>query len=150
MRALLVALALLVATALPASAQQVEISADSFVIDEGSGSATFSGNVVVTRADVTIWADSVVIGYGSGGVEDIDSFDATGSVRIRTADQSATGDRVVFVPETQLLTMSGNVVVENAVGKLTGPQLVINLATNESVFSGGGSSGRVTGVFTPQ
>jgi lipopolysaccharide export system protein LptA len=53
------------------------------------------------------------------------------------------------VPDTQILTISGNVKVDNAMGALTGPELVIDLATNSSVFTGG-SGGRVTGVFTPQ
>lgn len=132
-----------------AAAQEVEVTADSFVIDETTSEATFTGNVVMTRGEMKIWADKVVVRYGGGGVNDVKSFDAIGGVKIRTKDQTATGARAAFVPETQILTMSGNVQVESDVGTLTGAELIINLKTQESKFSGG-SSGRVTGVFTPQ
>jgi lipopolysaccharide export system protein LptA len=146
-----VCLAVLLAcwASLCAAASPINVSADSFVIDEAIKQATFSGNVAISREGMQLWADKVVIDYGSGGVNDIKTFVATGAVRIKTKDQSATGSKAVFVPDTQILTISGNVKVDNAMGTLTGPELVIDLATNSSVFTGG-SGGRVTGVFTPQ
>ncbi len=94
-------------------------------------------------------ADKVLVEYGAGGVNDVKTFTALGGVKIKTKDQTATGEKAVFVPATQILTMTGNVKVDGAMGSLSGPQLVIDLKTNTSVFSGG-SKGRVTGVFTPQ
>jgi lipopolysaccharide export system protein LptA len=91
----------------------------------------------------------VVVHYGEGGVTNITNLVATGRVRIETRDQTATGDRVSFDPRSQVLRLSGNVTVTNASGTLNGPELVINLAEQTSVFSSNGG-GRVTGVFTPQ
>ncbi len=148
-RTRLLALALVAGLAAPALGQQVEVTADSFTIDEPNRAATFTGNVVVNRSGLTLWADRVVVSYGTGGVEDIQTFEASGTVRIRTEGQTATGSRAVFDPRSQQLTMTGNVQVENAAGKVSGPQLVVDLRNNSSVFTGG-SGGRVTGVFTPQ
>ena len=72
-----------------------------------------------------------------------------GSNTSKSSDQSATGDIAVFDPATEILRLSGNVVVVNEGGTLKGPELLVNLADNTSVFSGG-PSGRVTAVFTPQ
>lgn len=148
---LLAAVALALMTlALPAlAAEPVNVSADDFTIDQGNNNATFSGNVVITRTGLQLWADKVVVIYGSGGQSDIDSLTATGNVRIKTESQDATGAKATFNPDTQLLRLSGNVTVVNAQGKLNGPELTINLATNRSVFKGN-EGGRVTGVFTPQ
>ncbi len=149
---ILLALLMLCLAAAPTLAQEepVEVTADNFVVDEPSRNATFNGNVVIKRGDLTLWAERVVVTYGEGGVEDIQTFDAFGGVRIRTPGQTASSSRAVFDPHTQLLTMSGNVEVDNAVGNVQGPQLVIDLDNNNSVFTGGGGGGRVTGVFTPQ
>jgi lipopolysaccharide export system protein LptA len=127
----------------------IKVTGDTFVIDEAKGQATFSGNVEIIRAGLTVWAQTVVIEYGAGGPEDVQTFVATGRVRLKTKDQDATGDRATFDPNTQMLHMTGNVVVVNATGTLTGPSLTVNLADNSTVFQGG-KGGRVTGVFSTQ
>ena len=150
MRFVLALLTLLAATSYAAAQEvPVEVSADSFELDDQQKHATFTGNVVITRDTLTIWANRVVITYGAGGQTDIDSLTASGSVRIKMPDQEATGGEVTYNPDTQVVRLSDNVVVSNAQGKLSGPELVIDLKTNQSTFTGG-ANGRVTGVFTPQ
>jgi len=127
----------------------VKITADTFVVNEAEGEATFTGNVVVVRPGLTVWADEVKVDYGEGGPENIKSFVATGHVRLKTDDQDATGERATFDPQTQILRLQGNVTVVNASGTLNGPELQVNLADNTTVFSGG-KGGRVTGVFKTQ
>lgn len=145
-----IAVTLLTLFALPAAAAEpVNVSADDFTIDQASNNAIFAGNVVITRTGLTLWADKVVVIYGSGGESDIDSLTASGNVRIKTDNQDATGAEATFNPDTQILRLSGDVTVVNAQGKLNGPELTIDLATNKSVFKGN-KGGRVTGVFTPQ
>lgn len=155
MKQLVAVVVALVATLLPfaggpvLAAEPVNVSADDFTIDQGNNNATFAGNVVITRTGLQLWADKVVVIYGSGGQSDIDSLTATGNVRIKTDSQDATGAVATFDPDTLILKLSGNVTVVNAQGKLNGPELTINLKTNNSVFKGN-KGGRVTGVFTPQ
>jgi len=149
MRLLLALLLVLCAAPALAEGTPVKVTADSFVVDQGSNHATFSGSVVVTRGSMTLWADKVVVNYGTGGESDIDGLDATGNVRIKTTGQDATGKRAVFTPDDSIVRMSGDVTVKNAQGTMTGPELTINLASNKSVFQGS-EGGRVTGVFTPQ
>jgi lipopolysaccharide export system protein LptA len=127
----------------------VKITADRFTIDEGADQAQFTGNVVVLRRAMTVWADKVVVNLGEGGAEDIRDFIATGNVRIKTDTQDATGGRAVFNPDTQLLRLTENVKVTNNSGTVNAPELVVNLETNQTVFTGSGGN-RVTGVFTPK
>jgi lipopolysaccharide export system protein LptA len=148
-RPALLALVLGLAT-LPALAQTpVQISADTFVIEESRSEAVFSGNVIVKHPTVNVWANKVVATYGAGGTSDIKSFEATGKVKLETEDQSATGDRAVFSPGDQLLRLTGNVQVTNANGSVNAQELVVNLETKVSTFTAG-QGGRVTGVFTTQ
>jgi lipopolysaccharide export system protein LptA len=141
-------LALVAAPAL-AAGTPVKVTADSFVIDQATNKATFTGAVVITRGSMTMWADKAVVNYGTGGEGDIDGLDATGNVRIKTTGQEATGSRALFTPDNSLIRLSGNVKVKNATGNMSGPELTINLSSNTSVFKGS-EGGRVTGVFTPQ
>lgn len=150
MKRLLLAIALLLVVP-PAFAQQpVQITADLFTVDEKTQEAVFTGNVVVVHPSVKVWADKVVAIYGDAGPSDIESFAASGSVKLETSEQTATGDRAVFNPGDQLLRLSGNVKVINAGGTIDAGELVVNLATNVSTFTSSGSGGRVTGVFTSQ
>ena len=128
--------------------QQVEVSADSLVIEEAGKEATFSGNVLIKRTGLTVRAQKVVVSYGSG-IDDIQSFDATGNVRIETAGQVASGERAEFDPKSQILRLTGAVMVQNSAGTMGGAELIVNLATNETTFKAGAGQ-RVTGVFTPQ
>ena len=127
----------------------VEITADSFVIDQATNKATFTGAVVIKRGTMTMWADKAVVNYGTGGEADIDGLDASGNVRIKTTGQEATGNRATFTPDNSTVRLSGNVKVKNATGTMSGPELTINLSSNTSTFKGS-EGGRVTGVFTPQ
>ncbi|HEY8576800.1 MAG TPA: lipopolysaccharide transport periplasmic protein LptA [Devosia sp.] len=136
--------------ALPAAAQQpVEITADLFTVDETTSEAVFTGNVVVVHPTVKVWAEKVVAIYGEEGTTDIESFVATGSVRLVTDEQDATGDQAVFTPGDQMLRLTGNVKVVNSGGTVDAGELVVNLETNVSTFTSSGG-GRVTGVFTSQ
>ena len=147
---LMLAAALLL-LAQPAFAQQpVQITSDLFTVDEKTKEAVFTGNVVVIHPTVKVWADKVIAVYGDAGPSDIESFIASGSVKLENDDQTATGDQAVFTPGDQLLRLTGNVEVINASGTIQAGELVVNLATNVSTFTSSGSGGRVTGVFTSQ
>ena len=132
-----------------AAPDPVKITGDTFVIDDSNHKATFTGQVVVVRAKLHVWASKVVVDYGDGGPSDIKSFIATGHVRIKTPDQDATGDQAVYDPNTQLLRLTGNVIVVNSTGTVGSSELVVNMLTNTSTFTAT-KGGRVSGVFTPK
>ena len=150
MKHLVLIATLLFAIGATASSGPIKITGDKFVIDDSAHTATFSGKVVVLREGLSVWAAKVVVDYGAGGPSDIHSFIATGGVRIKSTGQEATGDRAVYDPNAQKLRLTGNVIVVNATGTVGSPELVVDLLTNKSTFSGSGSGGRVTGVFTPK
>jgi lipopolysaccharide export system protein LptA len=133
----------------PVQPGRVTITADTFTLAENKSTAQFSGNVVISSPDVQVWAPTVSVQYANGNTSDIQSLSATGGVKLKTQDQQATGDQATYDPKSRILKLSGNVVVTSASGTLTGPLLVVNLATHVSTFSGK-SGGRVTGVFNSQ
>ncbi len=144
--AVAVALLVLAATA----AMPVKITSDQFVVDDTQHEATFTGNVVITRATLTLWAAKVLVEYGADGPQSIRTLTATGGVRLKTPTQTATGDTAVYDPKTQILRLSGHVLVSSGTGSIGSADLVIDLKSNLSTFTSGKGGGRVSGVFTPQ
>lgn len=138
-------LALLVSAG--AAPDPVKITSDSFVVSDGNHQATFSGSVVVTRSNLTVWAEQVIVDYGPDGPSSIQTFTATGKVKIKTKEQTATGDRATYDPKTQILRLSGHVMLNSSNGSIGSPDLVIDLKSDLSTFSSG-KGGRVSGVFT--
>lgn len=142
------ALVVLIAGVSAALAQSpVQVTADTFVVDQQANQATFTGSVVVTRPDLKLWADRVLVDF-EGSMDDIRLITATGSVRLKTDTQDATGQRATFAPDSQILRLSGNVTVVSDTGTLKGPELVVDLENSVTTFSGS-DGGRVTGVFSP-
>lgn len=133
--------------AIGAAADPVKITSDSFVVDDAHHTATFSGTVVVTRTNLTVWADTVLVEYGADGPSSIRTFTATGAVKVRTKEQTATGDKAVYDPKSQMLRLSGHVMLSNGKGSIGSADLVIDLKSNLSTFSSG-KGGRVSGVFS--
>lgn len=147
----LAGLLLVVLCGMGAAAQSdpIKIIGDKFVVNDADHTATFTGKVVVLKTKLTVWAAKVVVDYGAGGPSDIKSFVATGNVRIKTPEQDATGQKAVYDPNSQMLHLTGSVIVVNATGTVGSPELIVNLGTNVSTFTGS-TGGRVTGVFTPK
>jgi lipopolysaccharide export system protein LptA len=133
--------------ALGAAADPVKITSDNFVVDDAQHTATFTGQVVVTRTNLTVWADNVLVEYGEAGPASIRSFTATGGVKVKTKEQTATGDRAIYDPKSQILRLTGHVMLTNGKGSIGSADLLIDLKSNLSTFSSG-KGGRVSGVFT--
>lgn len=144
-RALVLFIAL--AFTLPALADQVTITADKFTIAEDRKQAVFDGNVILVQPNLRVTASQMIVHYGEGA-GDIRLVDAVGGVRLITPDQDVTGSAGVYDPKSRTMRVTGDVVVVNDQGRVTGPELLVNLETNTTEFVTR-EGGRVTGVFNP-
>ena len=130
----------------------INISSDSFQADLNSKLGTWSGNVIVTQADMKLRANTVRMTTVNGKA---DKVTATGNVVVDSPKSGiVTGETGVYsvVPRTVVLT--GNVVLKKGKDVMRGAQLTVNLATGQAVLGGGVKSQaqgntRVQAVFTP-
>lgn len=127
---------------------EVEVTADRFVVMENQNQATFSGNVVIVQGTTTVRADTVDVHYGEGGASDIESFEAVGHLIITTPTQKVTGQRGTYDPKNRVMHVFGDVVSESDSGRVTGTALKVDFIANTTEFSNGDGT-RVTGVFNP-
>lgn len=112
-------------------------------------------NATATREDKTVRADVLVahLHDDADGKTSVHRVDAYDNVRIRTATETATGDRGVYNVNSGIATLTGRVELVRDDNRLRGCRAEVNLNTGVSrLFScpGDGNDGRVRGTFTPQ
>jgi lipopolysaccharide export system protein LptA len=84
---------------------------------------------------------------------DIDRIDASGGVFIRSASETARGDFAVYDLNRRIITVLGNVELNQGGNRVRGGRLVIDLESGRAIMDGqktgsqGGQS-RVSGRFT--
>lgn len=134
--------------------QPMEIQADSTTYNANNDNTptVLSGNVVMTQGTLKINAGKADV-YQSGG--DISRTVLTGSP-VRMSQQmddgsplNITASRVDYDMKTEVVTLTGSVVVTQPRGNLRGERVVYNMRTGQ-VQSGGQGNGRVRMTIQPK
>jgi lipopolysaccharide export system protein LptA len=126
----------------------------------------------VARGDALIVADNgrsiaadVIVGYLAppaatpapapgqppdmlGQAGKLQKVDAIGHVEIHTPNQTATGDRGVYLPDRGLARLGGNVHIVSGPNALSGSDAVVNMKTGIATLLAS-PGGQVTGTITP-
>ena len=157
--ALLIAVALAVASGTVAARssdrnQPMDIQADSTTYNANNdGTPTvLTGNVVITQGTLKINSVRADVSRGSG---DITRTVLTGAP-VRMSQQMDDGtpinvvaSRVDYDMKTEIVTLTGNVVVTQPRGDLRGERVIYNMRTGQ-VQSGGQGNGRVRMTIQPK
>lgn len=123
--------------------QPVQVDADQLSVNQETGMATFSGNVVVVQGDMRLQAGEVVIVYSADN-RAIQSLRADGGVTLAAGTDAATADSAEYSPDTGDLVLIGQVVLTQGAAALSGEKLTLSLKSGTGTMSG-----RVTTIFTP-
>ena len=129
----------------------IQIEADTLEVRDSEKIAVYSGNVRVRQGDTLLRTSHLRIHY-SGNIEQnvpggsVRRIEATGKVVVTANGQTASGDTAVFEMATDIITLTGNVVLSEAGNVVKGEKLVVNLKTKKAQMAGG----RVQTLFTPQ
>ena len=123
--------------------QPVEITADSFTVNQTDGRAVFEGNVVAVQGAMKLAAARVEVAYREGGTG-IETLHATGGVTLVSAADAAEAADAVYTIATGDLVMTGDVLLTQGQNTIAGQRLVLDLKAGT-----GQMEGRVKTVFTP-
>jgi lipopolysaccharide export system protein LptA len=127
------------------SGMPVEVSADTFSVDQNSGQAVFDGNVLVVQGDVRMSADKVLIEYATDGdatANGISRLIASGGVTFVTPTDAAEAREAVYSIADSTVTLSGDVLLTQGQNALSGERLIVDLTSGT-----GRMEGRVRTVF---
>ena len=129
----------------------VKIRSASLEVRDKDRIATFTGDVHVTQGDTELRCKVLVVYYESDalktggqpaqsappGQQQIRRMLAKGNVVVNQKDQTATGDNADYDMRSNVVTLTGNVVVTQGKNVLRGQRLVVNLTTGVSRVEGG-------------
>ncbi|CTQ32752.1 LPS assembly outer membrane complex protein LptD [Jannaschia rubra] len=118
-------------------AAPVEVAADSLEVDQATGRATLTGNVVIAQGDLRLSANLVTVDYATtGGTRSIERLNATGDVLIVAGEDAAEGQEAVYTLGTSDILLSGDVLVTQGGNTLAGDRLAINLESGAGTVTG--------------
>lgn len=119
----------------------VEIAADNLTVDQDSGTATFSGNVVIGQGDLRLSAGSVRVVYAEA-TGDIAQLIASGGVTFVTKTEAAEAANADYNLTTGQLVLTGSVLLTQGASALSAEKMTVNLNSGTAQMSG-----RVRTVF---
>lgn len=132
----------------------IDVDAGRFEVQDRQDRAVFSGGVVFNQAGLTVSSDRVTLLFSDMSGVDIDRIIATGGVTVSRGGEKAQGDTAIYDLDRRIITMAGNVRLNQNTNRLSGGRLVINLNSGVSSVDGSASSGpgerngRVRGSFS--
>ncbi len=123
------------------SSAPVEVAADSLTVDQDTGTAVFSGNVVIGQGDLRLSAGSVRVIYDEA-TGDITKLNASGGVTFMTATEAAEAQTAVYDLTSGTIVLTGDVLLTQGASALSANQMTVNVNTGSAQMSG-----RVRTVF---
>lgn len=128
-------------------AQPIEIHSDTLQVDQATGIARFSGDVVVSQGDLRLSAGAVEASYAPGEGDQsgrLSALTASEGVLINSGTATAQSDGARYDVEGRRIVMTGNVVLTQAGNTIAGQTLTIDTASGT-----GRMEGRVRTVLRP-
>jgi lipopolysaccharide export system protein LptA len=134
------------ATTLVQGSGPIKIEADVLEVHDKDKAATFTGNVLVTRNDTTIHAGKMTVFYAGSGAtgtvglptadQQVKRIEMSGHVLFVQKDQQGSGDSAVYEKASEMMTMSGNVVLTQGQNVAKGQKLIVNMKNGQARLEG--------------
>lgn len=121
----------------------VEVTAETFAVNNADGTAVFSGNVVVTQGEMKLSAAEVRVAYNQDQTA-IDQLIASGGVTIVNLADTAEAREAIYTIDTGLIVLTGDVLLTQGPSTMAGQKLTVNLKDGSGVMEG-----KVTTTFVP-
>lgn len=121
----------------------VEVTASNLDVDQSSGTAVFTGDVLIAQGQMRLSAPRVLVVY----LEDrtgIKRLEATGGVTLVSGEDAAEGANAEYDVQTGLIEMSGDVLLVQGVNVLSGDRMFVDTAAGTARMTG-----RVKTVLQP-
>ena len=123
----------------------VEVNADTLEVDNQTGQAVFSGDVIVIQADMRLSAARLDVDYAGEDRSTIKTLRASGGVTMATPQEAAEAREAVYDVGAGTLVMSGDVMLTQGGNVMTGNRLSVDLVTGK-----GQMDGRVKTILNPK
>jgi lipopolysaccharide export system protein LptA len=113
-------------------------------VDQSTGKAIFSGDVLIGQGSLRLSATTVEVIYGKDDASKISQLIATGGVTFVNGGEAIEAQKAVYDITSASVTLSGNVILTQGQNALSGERMVVDLNTGT-----GQIDGRVKTILQP-
>lgn len=113
----------------------VEVTADNLSVDQATGTAIFTGNVLIGQGEMRLSAGKVLVVYRTGA-EGIARLEATGGVTLVSGEDAAESERADYNIDSGTIVMSGNVLLAQGRNALSSDKMSVKLSDGTAQMSG--------------
>jgi lipopolysaccharide export system protein LptA len=121
----------------------VEVTSETFSVNNADGTAVFSGGVVVTQGEMKLAAAEVRVKYNADQ-SSIEELIASGGVIVTNLGDAAEAKEAVYTIASGQIVLTGDVLLTQGPSAMSGQKLRISLKDGTGVMEGG-----VTTTFVP-
>ncbi|MCZ4255261.1 lipopolysaccharide transport periplasmic protein LptA [Sulfitobacter sp. G21635-S1] len=115
--------------------QPVEVTADNLSVDQETGTAIFTGNVMIGQGDLRLSAARVLVVYRNQN-KGIARLEATGGVTLVSGPDAAESERADYNIDTGTIVMTGNVLLAQGPSALSADKMSVRLSDGTAQMSG--------------
>ncbi|NNK78821.1 MAG: lipopolysaccharide transport periplasmic protein LptA [Litoreibacter sp.] len=117
----------------------VEVTADELSVDQETGQAVFTGNVVAGQGEMRLSANEIKVEYETDNgttTGEIERLLASGDVLLVNGPEAAEAQEAVYSIGSGEVVMTGDVVLTQGNSALSGDKLIVDLSTGKSRIVG--------------
>lgn len=113
----------------------VEVTSDNLSVDQETGEAIFTGNVLIGQGEMRLSAPRVLVIYDQNN-RGIARLEATGGVTLVSGPDAAEADRADYNIEDGTIVMTGNVLLDQGPNALSAERMNVQLDAGTAQMSG--------------
>lgn len=113
----------------------VEVTADALSIDQNTGIAIFTDNVIIVQGEMRLSADKVTVNYDTEA-SGIARIEAVGNVILISGEDAAESERAEYNVDSGTIDMFGNVLVAQGPSAVTADKMTVRLSDGTAQMTG--------------
>ena len=113
----------------------VEVTADNLEVDQASGTAVFTGSVLISQGEMRLSAQRVLVVYNDTA-QGIARLEATGGVTLVSGPDAAESERADYSIDDGTIVMTGNVLLAQGKSAISAERMTVQLEDGTAQMSG--------------
>jgi lipopolysaccharide export system protein LptA len=115
--------------------QPVEVTADNLSVDQATGTAVFTGNVMIGQGEMRLSAPRVLVVY-LAEQKGIERLEATGGVTLVSGTDAAEAERADYSITEGTIVMTGSVLLDQGPNALSADKMTVQLSDGTAQMAG--------------
>tara|TARA_B100001248_G_scaffold209595_1_gene163722 strand:- start:144 stop:590 length:447 start_codon:yes stop_codon:yes gene_type:complete len=117
------------------SANEINIISDRLEINDNTNESIFIGNVYAEEDTFKIWSEKMVVKFNESR-DQVDEIESFYDVKIHHNDMTANSDQALYLPDTQILRLTGNVHITQDGNQIKCEELILDIKNSTSIMNG--------------